>query len=250
MIPDTPEFAVPLLQVMVFASAIIIVFLSEPAINRMSPCSPWITRLAFHFLTVGGAGNALYVALGDKPNWPETVIIFIVTGKTTLAKYLEGKGYQRIVTYTTRPMREGEIDGIDYHFITEEEFTKKILTRSFAEYTSREGQNGKCWYGSAKKDYITPGRKVIVLDPYGVMALTEPTYVVWLDIPEEIRLARVVGRGYSISDVSVRYTADKRDFKKFEESLLFDMQITDEMPVEKMADDIIKQVEKYDLRML
>ena len=75
MIPDTPEFSVPLLQVMVFASAIIIVFLSEPAINRMSPCSPWITRLAFHFLTVGGAGNALYVALGDKPNWPETVII-------------------------------------------------------------------------------------------------------------------------------------------------------------------------------
>ena len=75
MIPDTPEFAVPLQQVMVFASAIIIVFLSEPAINRMSPCSPWITRLAFHFLTVGGAGNALYVALGDKPNWPETVII-------------------------------------------------------------------------------------------------------------------------------------------------------------------------------
>jgi len=32
MIPDTPEFAVPLLQVMVFASAIIIVFLSEPAL--------------------------------------------------------------------------------------------------------------------------------------------------------------------------------------------------------------------------
>ena len=158
------------------------------------------------------------------------------SGKTTLAKCLEGKGYQRIVTYTTRPMREGEIDGIDYHFIT--------------EYTSREGQNGKCWYGSAKKDYITPGRKVIVLDPYGVMALTEPTYVVWLDIPEETRLARVIGRGCSISDVAVRYSADKRDFKRFEESLLFDMQITDEMPVEKMADNIIKQVEKYDLRML
>jgi hypothetical protein len=54
--------------------------------DRCTPGNPGVTaattaakavgaRLAFHFLTVGGAGNALYVALGDKPNWPETVII-------------------------------------------------------------------------------------------------------------------------------------------------------------------------------
>lgn len=75
MTTDIPDFAVPLLQALVFVSALIVLFLSEPAINRMSPCSSWLTRLAFHFLVVGGAGNALYVALGDKPNWPETVMI-------------------------------------------------------------------------------------------------------------------------------------------------------------------------------
>lgn len=172
------------------------------------------------------------------------------SGKTTLAKYLEGKGYQRIVTYTTRPMRDGEIDGIDYHFITEDEFAKKILMGSFAEYTSRDGQNGKCWYGSAKKDYNTPGRKVIVLDPYGVQSLTEASYVIWLDIPEDVRLNRVANKGYSIAEVATRYTTDKRDFKLLEEKVLCDMCITYDAPVEAIAIDVIDLVESYDSRML
>lgn len=75
MIPDTPEFCTTLMQIIVFVSSLIVMFLGEPAINRMSPCSGWLTRLAFHCLTVGGAGSALYVALGDKPNWPETIIV-------------------------------------------------------------------------------------------------------------------------------------------------------------------------------
>ena len=40
------------------------------------------------------------------------------SGKTTVLKALEEKGYQRVVTYTTRQARENEVDGIDYNFIT------------------------------------------------------------------------------------------------------------------------------------
>lgn len=75
MIPQTPEFAVPILKAVVLFSSAVLLFLSEPAINRMSQCSKFITRLSFHLLAVGGAGNVLWVMLGDTPNWPETIVI-------------------------------------------------------------------------------------------------------------------------------------------------------------------------------
>lgn len=65
----------PATQIVVLVSAAIVLVLAEPAINRMSPCSPLLTRLAFHLLAVGAAGNLLWAALGDIPSWPEALII-------------------------------------------------------------------------------------------------------------------------------------------------------------------------------
>ena len=49
-------------------------------------------------------------------------------GKTTVARRLlkENKFLRRAVTCTTREPREGEVDGKDYFFLTNEEFTKTI----------------------------------------------------------------------------------------------------------------------------
>ncbi|MDV5212124.1 guanylate kinase, partial [Acinetobacter baumannii] len=42
------------------------------------------------------------------------------SGKTTIADALTEKyGFNRIVTTTSRPKREGEVDGLHYHFITQ-----------------------------------------------------------------------------------------------------------------------------------
>lgn len=45
------------------------------------------------------------------------------SGKTEVAKML-GKLFQmrKVITHTTRPMRENEKDGVDYYFVTREEF--------------------------------------------------------------------------------------------------------------------------------
>ncbi|HYE59857.1 MAG TPA: guanylate kinase [Candidatus Kapabacteria bacterium] len=40
----------------------------------------------------------------------------------------------QLVTTTTRPPREGEVDGVDYHFITKEAFLKKVEQGEFVEY--------------------------------------------------------------------------------------------------------------------
>ena len=51
----------------------------------------------------------------------ETVIIVALVGpsgcgKTTLGKYLKDMGFNWISSYTTRPMREGETDGVEHKF--------------------------------------------------------------------------------------------------------------------------------------
>jgi guanylate kinase len=72
--------------------------------------------------------------------------LFIVSGcsgvgKSTLVRALlqseECRGLlHKVITYTTRPAREYERDGIDYHFITQQEFKEKIKENFFLEFST------------------------------------------------------------------------------------------------------------------
>lgn len=63
------------------------------------------------------------------------------SGKTTLGKELEKSGIQPLISYTTRPKREGEHFGIDYYFYTEQELErrKKVGTISPVEEVTYSG---------------------------------------------------------------------------------------------------------------
>ncbi len=56
-------------------------------------------------------------------------------GKSTIAGYLQDKFHyiQRSISYTTRPPRLGEKNGIDYHFVSEDEFFQKKDKNFFIE---------------------------------------------------------------------------------------------------------------------
>ena len=63
-------------------------------------------------------------------------------GKDTIQKwYASHADIHEIVSATTRPPREYEQDTVDYYFLTEEEFTDKVLDGSMLEVTSFRG-----WY--------------------------------------------------------------------------------------------------------
>lgn len=58
-------------------------------------------------------------------------------GKTTICESLLAEfspGLARAVTATTRAPREGELDGVDYHFLSTEEFGQKVLANEFYEH--------------------------------------------------------------------------------------------------------------------
>ncbi len=83
-------------------------------------------------------------------------------GKTTLIKKILEKGdYQFSVSYTTREPRIGEVDGVDYHFITKEDFLNKVNQGDFFAEWANVHTN---MYGTAKQesyDLIKSGKSVI-----------------------------------------------------------------------------------------
>lgn len=82
---------------------------------------------------------------------------------TVIAELLKNDNKSRwlSVSATSRAMREGEKEGINYYYITEEEFKKKIDEDYFLEYTNYAGN----YYGTPKeyiKDKISQGIDVIL----------------------------------------------------------------------------------------
>ncbi len=91
------------------------------------------------------------------------------SGKSTIEKEICNRvGYSKVVSYTTRPMRSGEKNGKDYHFINNETFDEMLKDGLFAEYD--EYSQGRK-YGTLKNDYISEENKVVVLTPNGLRQL-------------------------------------------------------------------------------
>ncbi len=71
-------------------------------------------------------------------------------GKTTIAKAILEKNPKMLfsVSATTRPMRNGEVDGKDYFFISKEEFKRRIEANDLVEWEEIYGN----YYGTLKSE--------------------------------------------------------------------------------------------------
>jgi guanylate kinase len=83
-------------------------------------------------------------------------------GKTTLTRRLlrEFPWIEFSVSYTTRPIRPGEADGVDYHFVTPAKFEGMVEVGEFAEHAEVHGNR----YGTARapvEKALNAGRDVI-----------------------------------------------------------------------------------------
>lgn len=91
------------------------------------------------------------------------------TGKTTLVKKLteELPFVVQSVSFTSREKRPNEVDGVDYHFVTREEFRKKLDRGDFLEHAQVYEDD----YGTDRKgveDQLKEGRHVfLVIDTQG-----------------------------------------------------------------------------------
>lgn len=123
------------------------------------------------------------------------------TGKSTvLAKLLEQRqDIHFSVSMTTRAPREGEVNGVDYHFVERAEFEKAIAEDGFLEYAQYAGN----YYGTSRKvisDHLDRGGNVLleieVQGAANVMAKCPEAVTIFLAPPslEELE-RRLRGRG-------------------------------------------------------
>ncbi|WP_427338542.1 guanylate kinase [Caloranaerobacter sp. DY30410] len=94
-------------------------------------------------------------------------------GKGTICKELlrRNKNINLSISATTRRPRNGEIDGVNYFFITKEDFEEMIRKEEFLEYANVYGN----YYGTPKKfvlDKLDEGKDVLLeIDIQGALAV-------------------------------------------------------------------------------
>ncbi len=154
------------------------------------------------------------------------------TGKTTLVRMLRDEflAVTESVSCTTRLPRQGEVNGQDYHFLTEEEFKKRIKGGDFLEYAEVFGH----YYGTSK-DFVlkqqTEGKHVfLVIDTQGAMQLKKegyPAIYIFASPPslEELR-ERLIKRKTENEESIERRLSWAR--KEMEQALRYDYHIVNE----------------------
>lgn len=99
--------------------------------------------------------------------------LFVISGasgvgkSTVLKRVLEERPDVRFsVSATTRPPREGEVEGVSYYFVTQEKFRKMIAENAFVEYDDHM----KNFYGTPRdqlEEKLEKGHVILDIEPNG-----------------------------------------------------------------------------------
>ena len=164
------------------------------------------------------------------------------TGKTTICNILrrEIPDLKFAISHTTRPIRTGENDGVDYIFTTTDEFKSKIENNDFLEWAE---VHEAAFYGTStesinktlKKGYDT----IIELDIQGVKTLRKANYqgVYILILPPSIKAmeARLRKRGTEAEEnIQRRLQSGKEEVRHFK---AYDYVITN-----NIVEDTVKSI--------
>lgn len=144
------------------------------------------------------------------------------SGKDTIQKWITTnfpaltKG---IVSCTTRPPRDGEQEGVDYFFLTDEQFAAKVLDGSMLEATSfRE------WFYGTALDQLDPDKiNVGVFNITGIECILQDSRLdvepVWVHASDKTRLLRSLNRESNpdCAEICRRFQADEKDFNEMDD---------------------------------
>lgn len=138
------------------------------------------------------------------------------SGKDTMMhKILErNPNLHEIVSCTTRPRREGEVEGVNYFYLTPEQFGDKVLHDEMLEATCFNDWFYGTSYDSLRSDIINIG----VFNPTGVDSLLSrpdvEVQVYYIMASDKTRLLRQLNRedNPDVKEIIRRYSADEIDF--------------------------------------
>ncbi len=176
-------------------------------------------------------------------------------GKTTVATNVlhtvgQKHPFSRVITYTTRPQRPGEQNGVDYHFVTEADFLEKKDENFFLETNQYDGK----WYGSPRSiiDDLKQGKSFLAItDRNGARAWKRnipEAVLIWLDVSDVAIIAqRLHKRGDPEETIKRRIVIAAQEIAEEKQEHFFDHHVMNEdlaTAVRKVADIICKEIER------
>jgi guanylate kinase len=182
--------------------------------------------------------------------------IIIITGlsaagKDICASYIakEYPEYNLVVSTTSRPPRPSEAEGVDYFFVDESEFLRKIKDGEmleYREYNTLQSNIPCTWFYGTSSDAIEGNKSyVMVLDIDGVVSMKEKygdrCTTIFIEAEESIRRHRSEARGgFSLTEWLRRYKDDCKRFTPDVIEEVTDYYITNERSIGEFYLDILE----------
>lgn len=151
---------------------------------------------------------------------------------------------KRIVTTTSRAMREDEEDGADYHFISRANFEQKIKNNEFLEYV----QYGGNFYGTRRREFSPGSDTLWKIDPSRAGRIREliedPLVVIYINTPDDVALQRLQKRGLSEEEIQKRMADDKKIWEEYKDNYDF---VVENVPgkLDQTIDKITRLIEDH-----
>ena len=145
-------------------------------------------------------------------------------GKDTLVKaIMKEMNLPMALSFTTRPMRIGEKQGVEYDFIDEQAFRDLHRNDMLAEFTSYNVANGDTWYYGLTREELEKADYVLaIVNPEGVRQIKEiygcRAHVILITANDKERIYRYLERdsGNNVAECCRRFLADEKDFVELE----------------------------------
>ena len=148
------------------------------------------------------------------------------SGKDFLRRGLIKKGLRYYPKFTTRPKRQNEIEGIDYQFISEDDYSNLKNSDQIKVYQTFEIVDKTWKYGITGDNFHK--NQLFIMTPFEISQLTDKDlpgcFVVYLDIPLDVRRKRLIRRDDNNDSIERRIQSDLEDFKDYN---YYDLKVTD-----------------------
>ena len=144
-------------------------------------------------------------------------------GKNFIRDKFTRKGFKADVSYTSRAPRDGEVDGVDYQFISKDQFKGMIDDNLFYEWV----QYGDNYYGTGLFEW--EHSDIFIMETDGVSKILpihrQECLVIFVNTPLLVRIIRMQERGWNEQKIGNRRIIDEANFGDFKD---FDLQISSE----------------------
>ena len=129
-----------------------------------------------------------------------------------------GDEVHEIISHTTRPPREGEVEGKNYYFTTDDLFMRKIWHNEMLETAKYRNW----WYGTAIEALNEDKINIGVFNHKGLDSLKNykgdlDLFIVYVTASDKVRLLRSLHREENpdVAEIVRRYQADEEEWKDF-----------------------------------